>query len=247
MQKLSYKVAFLQGKQLKIRNISNSRRHSWRQQTSINDLIGRMSRKWNAIVLHPIKLKIPLCSRGKLKILFLALFEPDSSVTKAKSLCLIVYFLAYSIFGQVWIQSLTLSDIVFSVTSWFEFLPALHCVNCSRKSSLEFPRYYATSDNFARIPVVWYSRSKREDWVLSDKTPLYLERRRNPGNWRMELWLWRRFFQLNGCVRPEYKEPQALRLAWNLRKFLFWRGVIIQEIETKRTLFSSQHGSGILG
>lgn len=34
-----------------------------------------MSGKWDSIVFHPITLKIPLCSRGKLKILFLAAFE----------------------------------------------------------------------------------------------------------------------------------------------------------------------------
>ena len=36
---------------------------------------------------------------------------------------------------------------------------------------LRYQRY------LTRIPVVWYSRSKREDWFLSDKTPLYLYRK----------------------------------------------------------------------
>lgn len=179
------------------------------------------------------------------KFYFWLCLKPDSKSLYMYASCLTCWLTVFQ--GNFKFHRFTLADIVLTVSSWFEFLCTLRSVNCLRKSSLEFPRYYATSDNFTRIPVVWCSRSKREDWVLSDKTPLYLERRRNPGNWRMELWLWRRFFQLNGCVRPEYKEPQALRLAWNLRKFLFWRGVIIQEIETKRTLFSSQHGSGILG
>ena len=63
-----------------------------------------MSGKWESIVFQPITLKIPLCSRGKLKILFLAVFETGLvSVTKAKSLYVyfLAYLLAYSVSGQV--------------------------------------------------------------------------------------------------------------------------------------------------
>lgn len=67
----------------KIRNFSSGRRRSWSQQTSIKDSIGRMSGNWESIVFHPIRLKIPLCSRGKLKILFLAVFE-TGLVTKPR-------------------------------------------------------------------------------------------------------------------------------------------------------------------
>lgn len=42
-----------------------------------------MSGNWEFIVFYPIRLKIPLCSRGKLKILFLAVFE-TGLVTKPR-------------------------------------------------------------------------------------------------------------------------------------------------------------------
>lgn len=108
-----------------------------------------MSGKWDSIVFHPITLKIPLCSRGKLKILFLAVFETGLVRNESEEFVYVyflAYLLAYSVSRQVWIQRLTLADIVFTASAWFEFLPALQSVNCVRKSSLEFPRYYATSD-----------------------------------------------------------------------------------------------------
>lgn len=138
-----------------------------------------MSGKWDSIVFHPITLKIPLCSRGKLKILFLAVFETGLVRNESEEFVRILLGL------PVGLQCFTAS-----LNS--EAYSCRHCVYCfcviwiparspecklCEKIEPGIPALLRYQRYFTRIPVVWYSRSKLEDWFLSDKTPLYLYRR----------------------------------------------------------------------
>ena len=103
---------------------------------------------WRFLCVHVVKLKM----------LFLAVFDTGLICNESEEFVYTRISRLHIVSGQVSIERLTLTRFVFSDISLFEFLLALYCVNCEGKSSLEFPRYYATRDNFAWIPVVWCSR-----------------------------------------------------------------------------------------
>ena len=83
--------------------------------------------KVGTIVFHPIRLKIPLCSCGKLKILFLAVFETGLVCNESEEVVcneseevvyvyFLAYLLAYSVSEQVRIHRFTFGDIALTVT-----------------------------------------------------------------------------------------------------------------------------------
>ena len=157
--------------------VSKRRRHSFLiQQTSIKDSIGRMSGNGNPLSFIQSHRRFLCVHVVNSKILFLAVFETGLVCNESggfvfglpvgvqrfrASLNSEAYSCRHCVyrFCVVWIPAGSPERKLFEKIE--PGIPAL----------LRYQRY------LTRIPVVWYSRSKREDWFLSDKTPLYLYRK----------------------------------------------------------------------
>ena len=175
------KYESLTTKWLQIWNISIRRRHSFLNQQPQQKIqlvawvesgipLSFIQSHWRFLCVHVVNSKF----------YFWLCLKPDSSVTKAKSLCIRI------------LLGLPVGLQCFTASLNSEAYSCRHCVYCFcviwiparspecklfEKIEPGIPALLRYQRYFTRIPVVWYSRRKLEDWFLSDKTPLYLYRR----------------------------------------------------------------------